>query len=313
MRRSLAAAILVVAAAISFAAPVMADTADDIFDEQIIRPSLPAPAAGGQLASPYAFEFTGEDALRLTVHNSKSGVIVGVHYRMHTLDNHTFPSREFMTPTSDRVASSAEFVLPRGYLQNVTVFATSGAPARGQTFVRLQVIRGRGAAAIVLGTIVQGYITANQDRAWPGSVLEGSLEGDGYFRSLTGTDPAAGAECAEVVPTGARWQLVAWRVGLLTDATVQNRNVQLRYLNTAAGTVVELVAGGNQPASVSRFHCFVDLGSVGTLASGNFLSTLPAGVVSLAGESIVTTTFGLTAGDNFEAPRYLVREWLEAQ
>lgn len=313
MRRSLAAAIVTVAAAILLATPVMADTADEIFSEQIIRPSLPASAASSQLASPYAFEFTGEDALRLTVHNSKSDVIVGVHYRMHTLDNHTFPSREFMTPSSDRAASTAEFVLPRGYLQNVTIFATSGSPRRGQTFARLQVIRGRGASAVVLATIVQGYITGNQDRAWPGSALEGSLEGDGYVRSLTGTNPALGSNASETVPTGARWQLLELRVRLTTGVVVATRRPFVVLSQGGNAQLTSVQPGTMVASSAQDWYWAMGAWLSTSLSSLAGLAGLPQETILIAGDQISLSAENISGGDDFDAPIFTVREWLEAQ
>lgn len=289
--------------------------ADDeiIVPEEVVRPELPAPVAGALAASPYSFEFTGEDNLRLTVHNSQSGVTVGVHYRLKEPRGRVIANAIRLTPTSDRIATSAEFSIGTGYLLNVSAFAVAGTPRRGQTFVRLQVIRGRGAAAVVLGTIVQGYVTSQQDRAWPGSPVEGSLDGDGYFRSVAGTTPAAGAEISETVPTGARWELVTLYTELACSALAATRVPNL-ILDTPAILLFAHPALGGTTASDTNGYAW----NQGTPLSAapdpnNFMSGLPRPCILLAGYRFRTATSNRQAGDQFSSPAYTVREWLEAQ
>lgn len=201
----------------------MSDSAPSAVVEEIIAPDLPAPAQAAISAGPYNFEFTGDDLLRLTVHNSQVGARVAVAYRFKRRSDGRIVSNEFAyTPSSDRAAGSFDFALSDGYLLNATAYETSGGARRGQTYARLRVMRGSGAPR-PLGTIIQGYVTLNQDRAWPGSPLEGALEGDGYIRGIAGADPAAVSEIREVVPTGARWEVLSLHAILQTSALVGTR------------------------------------------------------------------------------------------
>lgn len=280
--------------------------------EEVLVPQLPAPIAGALAPSPYNFEFTGEDQIRLTVHNSQSGCRVAVHWRL--LDRHgkIQANRHELTPASDRSASSVELSIGEGYLLNMTAFASAGAPVRGQTFVRVQVVRGRDAAAVVLGTAIQGYVTAQQDRAWPGSPLEGSLEGDGYIRVIDGTDPPAGSEILESPPTGARWQLLVFTVRLDCSAAVADRRTLLRVDNIVRNVFL----------SVCQVTLAATEGRNMTWAQGAWLETaiwslqpvagLSDQLMVIAGESVRTETANFQAGDNYGAPHFLVREWLEA-
>ncbi|MGB2711404.1 MAG: hypothetical protein WBC33_07790 [Conexibacter sp.] len=283
---------------------------DDVLEE-VLTPQLPAPVAGALAPSPYNFEFTGEDALRLTAHNSQAGAVVAVHYRMKRRDGSLVAHAQPLALTSDRAANTLEFPIGEGYLLNVSVFASSGAPRRGQTFVRLQVIRGLAAAAIVLGTLVQGYVTGNQDRAWPGSPIEGATNGDGYVRHVTGTDPAAGINMNESVPTGARWRLLAFVSTLLTDANVANRR-PLLGLSVSGQTRVRVPAPATIPASTqTNFWWALDL--IGATANGtvDIVTGLPDAPVLLAGDIINVQVSGFQAGDDWAAPAFAVEEWLE--
>lgn len=286
---------------------------DDELDipEEILVPSPPAPVRGELAPSPYNFEFTGEDALRLTVHNSVAGVVVAVHYRMRDRANRLIANAATLIPTSDRAATVTEFPIGEGYLLNVTAFASSGAPQRGQTFVRLQVIRGRGAAAVVLGTIVQGYVTRSQDRAWPGSPIEGSTDGDGVMRALFGTNPAAGVEVLETVPAGARWELISMALGLATSGTVANRRPEL-YASYSGQILWSSVAPGTIPASsINRFYWAQGMPLETVFVVDACTAGLPARAQLPAGAELRTNTFNLDAADNYQTPSYVVREWLE--
>ncbi len=311
MRTLRAAALLVSVAALFLVSVAMADVPEiPAFTETVIEPTGALPDSTIAPA-PFNFEFSGEDALRLTVHNSQPGVVVAVHYRMFRPGASSHANTASLAPTSDRAATVQEFTIGQGFLRNVTVYASAGTPRRGQTFVRLQVIRGRGAAAVVLGTIVQGYVTGALDLAWPGSPIQSSLEGDGYTRLVTGTDPAANTESAETVPTGARWELVNYSIALVTDANIDSRRVNL-IVDDGSVDYFYSAAPLQQPASNS-FSYFWSQGAVFTtnVTGGVALAFLPHGFKLLAGHRVKASITNRYAGDNLGAPRLLVTEWLE--
>jgi hypothetical protein len=285
----------------------------DLVPETEYAPYLPAPIAGTIAPSPYSFEFTGEDRLRLTVHNSLAGVRVSVHYRVHREGATTHASAEVHAPTSNRLASSREFLLGAGYLLNVTCFASAGSPRVGQTFVKLEVIRGEGAAAYVLGTILQDYVTANQPIAWPGSPLRSSIEGGGVIRMINGTTPAVGVEFLEVCPTGARWQVLSIFSIFNSSATVVQRRVVLFVTNSGltAGVYAQEGTIGANDGKVMMWAPGLPAAAV---ASGyDQMCPIASELMLLAGDNFSSLCNNFQPGDWYTAPKYLVREWLEAQ
>src|SRR5204863_2582589 len=92
-------------------------------------------------------------------------------------------------PNTDRSVKTSDHPLGVGQLLNLTVFASAGAPLIGQTYVKVQLIRGVGAAAIVLGTLLGGYVTAVHALGFPGSPIENSLTATPAIRYITGTNP----------------------------------------------------------------------------------------------------------------------------
>lgn len=278
---------------------------------ETIYPALAAPLQGGLAPSPYNFEFTGDDGLRLTVNNSQSGVRVAVNYRVHRRENTSHASSFGFTPTADRAANTFEFAIGEGYLLNVSVFASSGTPKRGQCFIRLQVIRGNGASAIVLGTIAQGYVTAGRDLAWPGSPLENSTAGDGYLRSIIGTDPAAGMMMSETVPTGARWDVLALAIRLATDATAVTRRVEILYTD-GINRYMRVANPATMGASDSQLFFWGQGLPLTTLVEpGANQAGLISNLSLIGGHEVGTLVDYMQAGDNLAAPLLLVREWLE--
>jgi hypothetical protein len=288
---------------------LMADPATAL--ERIFAP-VPPPIGGALAAGPYNFQFTGEDFLRLTVFNSLAGVAVGVHYRTAPTTTTTQANKQVVVPTSNRLASTLEFSVGDGYLLNVVAFASSGSPKKGQCYVKLEVIRGRGAAAIVLGCVIAGYVTANQPIAWPGSPIESSTEGDGYARVFAGTDPPPGNDWGETVPTNAMWEIQIIRSILGTDATVVNRTTEVDYIS--GGVTIFAIRGPNTiPASTTGSFYFAQGISKDdyTSGSGAMNTALPAGVRLHAGDTIRSVTSGFQVGDDYSAPVFLLRELLD--
>jgi hypothetical protein len=279
--------------------------------EEIHLP-LPPPVQGLLTAGPYNFQFTGEDHLRLTVANSLAGVRVAVHYRTAPTPTTTQANRQELTPTADRAVNTMEFDVVSGYLLNVVCFASSGAPQRGQTYVKLEVIRGFGASGIVLGCVCAGYVTATQPIAWPGSPMESSLEGTGYVRSIQGTNPAAGAEIAEVLPVGARWDLLAVVAALTTDATVINRYPQVLVELVSPTPPLSFSANDAVQASSTKPYTWAQgLPFTPLVPWSRLQAPLATPLLLVGGGVFLTLTINMQPGDNWGAPVYLVREWLD--
>jgi hypothetical protein len=289
----------------------MPEPLDQVVEEHV--PALSAPTSGRLTPTPYNFEFTGTDYLRLTVHNSQAGAVVAVHYRVQRPDGEVTANRQFMTPATDRSATTLEFGIGKGFLLNVSVFASSGQPKIGQTFASLRVIRGLGASSTVLGTVVQGYVTSTQDLGWPGSPLSDSISGGGVHRTIVGTDPGATTEFAETVPTGARWEVLTVYNGLTTSAVAGTRTPRL-ILDDGS---VEIARIAN-PLTIAQSDTNLFQWQAGATPDGTSdpdigIAVLPSPTILLAGHRLRSSTGNMQAGDNWSAPVLTVREWLEAQ
>jgi hypothetical protein len=264
----------------------------------------------GNLLDAGGLYVTGEDNLRLTTFGGVANLVVVMEGRLLDCDGRIVPLAERHVPNSNYTAAQSIFGLAEGVLTNVQLRIATGTAGRGGVFGVLEIVRGVTSNAQALGTLLQGYITTNARLAWPGSPIESSLNGPGRLRSITGTDPAAGAEISETVPTGVRWKLVSFTAILATSAVVANRAPSL-ILDDGATTVFQLGANGTVAASSAAGYTWAaGLGIFGSTGNGN-AGALPDPAWLSAGYRIRTQTGLFDVGDNWGAPRYLVEEWIE--
>lgn len=178
--------------------------------------------------------------------------------------------------------------------------------SRGECYVKVS-LRAEG---VVIALLAAGYVTDAGTQAWPNGKIESSVEGRGLIRLITGTNPAAGVEISETVPTGARWRIISFRFTFLTDATVANRQPRIALDD---GTSIYYRQANSTVHGASLSFSYNALGSsAGNMATGADLSLiLPLLHILMAGHKITTVTALLQAGDNFDAPSYVVEEWIE--
>jgi hypothetical protein len=280
--------------------------------ERAFLASAPTGAAGRVLPSPFQYYVDGADNLRIEVLNAAADVTVSVLLRWWNESGEIVPQRFDVTPTTDRALTRSDCALARGALMNITAFASAGAPIIGQTFVRVQLIRGLSGATLPIATLLQGYVTARQDLAYPGSPIRMSTEDAFPVRVITGTDPAAGVEIAETVPDGAVWELVSVMARLVTNAAGVSRFPLLQLDHGGSTFGLFQVSGTIGPTSAK--FCTWHIGGTGYDALGGFASfngALPPGATLRGGDTFRTNTGGFNAGDDWGPPVYAVREQLE--
>lgn len=264
------------------------------------------------IASPFQWLFTGEDHLRLVIANALAGVVVRWQGRFMRKDGTVVPIQGQMTPTSDRALNVALVPMEPGFLLNFAVGVTNAAPTIGQVFVQVNIVRGLAASLIVLGQILGGYCTVSQLLAYPGSPIVASTEGLGALRLIVGTDPAAGVDWSETVPTNARWQLLSVRALFQTDATVAARNVNL-LIDDGTNNYYRIASHRDQPASQPYSYSWsVGTQDLGGLANAAVVIPLPNHAYMKAGYRVRAATSLMQAGDDWSTLSILAREWLEA-
>jgi hypothetical protein len=181
--------------------------------------------------------------------------------------------------------------------------------SRGACWVRVNIGRGSFLQADIRVTLLQAYVTQLFMAAWPGSTPEHPLGGAGNVRAITGTDPAAGVDISETVPTNALWRLISLAATLVTDATVINRSPTIAFDDGASVYF---------RSELSFFHTATNTVLYSASASPIFSTTLvaqapiaiPPGILLPPGHRIRTLTTNLQAGDNWSAPVFLIEEYV---
>jgi len=261
-------------------------------------------------AAPSAVFMTGEDALRVTCIAAIGGLSVTISGRFLTRNGRIVPFANTYAVPSTRTATSVIIPLGEGWLLNCVVVANAATPIIGQAWAQVHVVRGVTSVAVLLAELASGYITSTQTVAYPPGGQRDTLTGQAYVRSITGTDPGAGAEISESVPTGARWRLIAIRALLVTDATVANR-APILLIDDGATTFFASDPPEVQVASGS--WSWVYGAGLGRQTGVNGVRTwaFPNNMILRGACRIRTQTTNLQAGDNWGAPQLYVEEWIE--
>jgi hypothetical protein len=270
-----------------------------------------APGAPGEdVATPSPFYCTGEEFLRVSSFGSVVSVELTLRTRFLDALARLVPSADRHVPNSNRTIATTDHPLGDGWLMGAEIHASVGSPRVGQVFVVVDLMRGSGAAAVVLQTLIQGYVTDTSRLGWPGSLIWRSTDGRGVLRAITGTDPAAGVEIIETVPTNARWLFHAITFTLVTSATVANREVNIAF-DDGANVFARSFSGTNQAATNTVIYSGFHTTQRGAAASTGIVAIPLPRIPLQGGFRVRTITTAIDAGDNYGAPQYLVEEWIE--
>jgi len=254
---------------------------------------------------------TGEDYLNFRVWNSAPNVVVSLGIRFLNTEGELLSWYEEMTPTTDRATNSLFIPLTEGWLIGLNPGHTVGPIRRGQCFCMVDLRRGTVGGVDIL-TLASGYIyTLSREANFPAGITRGSTEGIGCLRTVVGTDPAAGHEICETVPTNTRWRLVAMQLRLVTDATIADRRIRV-VLDDGSTEFTVISAGATQSANWARRYNFAPGFPLDTAFIHDQLHCpLPHDLYLYEGYRIRTVTAGRQPGDDYSAPVMLVEEWLE--
>jgi hypothetical protein len=260
--------------------------------------------------APQGIYVEGDDYLLVSSLNAVANVAIVIGGRTLQPSGRPQPFQERHVCTADRLAATSIVRLGEGWLQELTAIVIGATPMIGQTFVRVDLVRGEGPGRSIHATLIQGPLTAFARAAWPGTPVQTTIGLPGAIRALAGTDPAANTEIQETVPAGARWRVLSLRAALVTDANAANREVAITFDD---GTTVyaEAHSGVNHAASLTRQYAASRGGVRGAASTGTGILIAIPELVLPAGHRLGTNTTNRQAGDNWGAPHMLIEEWLE--
>ena len=248
------------------------------------------------------YDFEPGDRFRILSFSSITH-IVNSRIRVKYDDGSFAVFRLVHTPNTDRTPATQFFpghATQAGNVINAVVNSGTDGIKRGQTYVQLDIQNTAG--DLIKEVLIQAYLTFTRDL--PLGISESPLEGMGFIRSITGTNPAGGAEITETVPTNAIWRFIGFEavcaVGtadfspalVIDDGTTNLVEITMGTLTGAASETVVGAAGFAARDNV-RIHF-----------------PLPSNVPLLS-EGYRIRTSNITADDDWAAPQLWVEEWLQ--
>lgn len=215
------------------------------------------------------------------------------------------PIEESHTTNADRSIATNTYNIDN--MPKVVQVSVAAGVRRGECYVRLTLlIDGK-----EVECLSAGYLTDSKVVVYPPGLFEDFHSGKGYERRVAGTNPAAGDEISEAVPTNAMWILKGVLFTLVTDATVINRRVALQ-LTDGAQVIMDIMSETVQAASLTRYYRAIRMGYLISATGAYIYFSLPVGGIKLRqGWTVGTNTDNLQAGDDFGAPVLVVEELLE--
>jgi hypothetical protein len=274
-----------------------------------ILPAVPVRGGKTLLASSFEFAFTGEDAIEITSVCLEGAYTVEMTGRWLNTDGSIQVFSQQHVCAAPAAWSTTYHYVGRGYLLNATVRVITGTPNPAALFVRVDVVRGQVNAAVVVGTLIQGYVTARQWRAWPGSPLQDASEGPPTLKTGHLGAFAGGVEATWGPTTPARWNLLSVRLILVTAGAAGVRYPMLTYVD---GFGREFARSGN-PGScntgvTATFEWSQGLTLQGLASPNAFVGGLLSAPGLAPGMTLQTLTSGLALTDHWDEGVYLVEE-----
>jgi len=207
------------------------------------------------------------------------------------------------TVSTDRTASQTDRRVEKVYegeIVSACIFVQSGTtPKRGVVYASLELQTQDNIAQVYL---CSGYVADREFPTYPYLVPPGPTGGRGNIRSITGTNPAAGVEMSEAVPTNAMWRLISLRVVIVGGAVAFTPEFQVTDGTTDKwrSPPITVTAATTEVMVLAEHGAFLE-GSTSFFAFPRDFY-LP--------EAYVVRTANITVDDDYGAPEFVVEEWL---
>jgi hypothetical protein len=284
-----------------------------VASERVFQGAAPVASGRGLVASSFQFYLTGDEYLRVEALSPQvidTVVDIGAR-RWREADRSIQVQRERLVTDPLLSVTRAEYPLDAGAFLNLRLSTRSTGALLGRLFVRAQLVTGAGDAGAVVGTLLQGYISPENDRAWPGSPIETMHDSLGATIRPSGSviNPT---NLIYIVPAGVRWRVMAGRALFVASAAVANRNMLLEVFDPSGQMLWQSTNGYAVAAGVAAGFSFGAGLSFSNDASltVTYLS-MPQDLDLLAGSVLQLRTLNAQLGDVFSSPALWVREWLD--
>lgn len=255
---------------------------------------------------------TVDDLFVLKVFNPSVAANVNVSIRYLDAAGEVLPQfQQFQNIPASGTVHTFNFRGSEGYVLSATI-STPGASG-GAVYVQLEVGRGAGSQDLTEGhLLIAGYPGSFAALGYPQTQPLPPNAGAGFTRSVTVTNPAAGADWSITVPTGASWTLNGVSALFTASAAVANRLPEI-VLVSPGGTNL-FVGTQNTFVTASQAITFMTGGNQVTLMPNANLAYVATNtsIRLQAGAVIKSVTTGIQAGDQWSNIVLQVQEQVAA-
>ena len=219
------------------------------------------------------------------------------------------------TPLTSAITKGVTLPLSEGYLLSVQANDISGNTlTRGQTYVRIYLVRGGGNVTVTppYQVLVEDYITTLGSAGWPGGLLRGPTESTGNLVEALPANPAAGADFVFSFNSSTVFRLSSVTATLSTSATVATRVPRLRILDGLGKTVYQAGPTATVPASIVAVCSGTPDNMAVTADTTTIAWSIPPGQTGNGGVfwQLASSTLNLQAADQWSAIAVVYEQWL---
>lgn len=283
--------------------------------ERILRASTSVATLGSSGLTPTPFQFTlgADDHIRVTTFDQRTDAQLDITVRQWRDDTGEVVITTDTVPSVMTVVGAVrELPVAAGALLNVRIGTPTAALRYGDMFVRVQLVRNTGTAAIVLGTLLQGYVSVGNDLGWPGSPLQTMHDGRGVIADGVWGPIASPLQLKAIVPAWGRWRVICGSFFVTTSAVPGARAVIAQAINAFGGASWFAVAAPDQPASTTVFYNIgAGMPPTALTSNGDAYLPWPNDLELDGGSAVVMLVGGAQAGDTVTPQGLLVRQWLD--
>ena len=265
-----------------------------------------------KIAPPAHVYLDKEDRLFLLAFSTATNETIRLNIRILRPDGSILSTQKDYRMGNPFVQFTATESLNEGFLLSVVASATGLSDTRGQTYVAAYIFRGVTTTSVQLSNasfqLLGDYVTLRTAAAWPGGRIFHPTEGAGLIRSIPGTDPAAGVEISETVPTFARWRLLGIQATLVTAGL---GGVRPELVIDDGGQIIARYASAHVMGAGETVIVSWNTWAANELSVATIDSTRPISqhAILLPTFRIRTVTQNLHAGDNWGPPQLWVEQW----
>lgn len=281
----------------------------------------PAPLSGP--ANTVKFKLTGvdppsrvyigrDDQLLINTMSALAGEIVIVNYRIMLPDGTISTNQQrILLPTAYNIPVAPPFFsASEGFLLSVGAYCLS-ATFRGQTFVRIGIVRAGQSLQNTAEMLLADYVTTNTPIGWPDGRIISSSEGPGNLKTTTVANPGAGLDWTYTGNANTRWKVRHINAQLVTSAAVANRNPRLLFFDSITGRLKLVPSTNDQAASLTEDYSIGPANVAGTVAALANVWSVGTEDVMRDTSQIQSSTANIQAADQWQNIHVLVEEWLK--